>query len=433
MTRMILAFLKKYRHFLLAVLIGLSALGKSLHHSFVENRSGSIIYMDSQGYYMYLPSVFIYNNFQDFPHRAADGSLVYFDETIKNKYTYPVALLQMPFFLVADLVAASDNSTPRDGRSWPYVLSILVAGAFYLGLGIFILSRLLSKWFRFSVVLITLLCIFLGTNLFYYSSFEPGVSHVYSFFLFALFWLSLDKFINHQRRWDFFMLGLIFGLIVVLRPTNIILAILFFTYRISSWKEMGQRVVLFFSNAYALPLFVIGIAIVSFPQMLYWNHAFGSWIVYSYGEEGFIYWNRPKIWQVLVDVQNGWLLYSPILVIALLGIGRLLKTQRFLGWGMIAILALATYIFASWWAWWFGGAFGHRSYVEYIALLSLPLALSIEKLTSWKPLWRVFSAVIIGFLLYYNLALTEIYSYTAPWDGPNWTWERFGEILTRIF
>ena len=47
----------------------------------------------------------------------------------------------------------------------------------------------------------------------------------------------------------------------------------------------------------------------------------GHWLYYSYTEEGFKYWNEPKIAAVLFDVQNGLFLYSPLVLLMMAGLG----------------------------------------------------------------------------------------------------------------
>jgi hypothetical protein len=43
------------------------------------------------------------------------------DGKIKTKYTYGVALLQLPFFIIADAISFISNDVPRDGF-WTYLV-----------------------------------------------------------------------------------------------------------------------------------------------------------------------------------------------------------------------------------------------------------------------------------------------------------------------
>jgi hypothetical protein len=71
---------------------------------------------------------------------------------------------------------------------------------------------------------------------------------------------------------------------------------------------------------------------------------------------------------------------------------------------------------------------GHRCFIEFYALLAWPLAKAIEYVWDQRKWWwrGGIVAVLIGFA-YLNLKLTTMYS--PPWDGPEWTFERYWAIL----
>ncbi|MCF8229989.1 MAG: hypothetical protein K9J24_13665, partial [Bacteroidales bacterium] len=81
----------------------------------------------------------------------------------------------------------------RNAFSPVYHWSLNVAAVFYLMAGMLLLGLFLKKHFRKLVVWLVLFSILAGTNLFYYSMDETGMSHVYSFFLFSLFLYLLQQ------------------------------------------------------------------------------------------------------------------------------------------------------------------------------------------------------------------------------------------------
>ena len=94
------------------------------------------------------------------------------------------------------------------------------------------------------------------------------------------------------------------------------------------------------------------------------------------------------------------------------------------------ILLLAAYLFASWWAWWFGGAFGHRSFVEFLSLLVIPFAHFLHKSLSHRQLkWLIIPLYVV--LCYYSVGLT--YEYEPPWDGSNWTYQSVWKEIKELF
>lgn len=319
-----------------------------------------VIWSDQEGYYIYLPAVFIHGGFENVPF--INGCGIYETENgprTFTKYTYGVALLESPFFLVAHAVAPLFGFE-RDGRSLPYIWSILLAAIAYMLIGLWLLSRLLSELtFGKTIAWLVPLGILLGTNLFYYTFREAGMSHVYSFFLFSvLLYASHRRSQSPNLKWDL-LTAVPLALIILIRPTNAIALLIPILWG-ANLSELPKRVLAFITNFRWWLTFIVAMLVLFAPQLAYWKHITGDFLFYSYGDEGFIYWNRPKMLHVLLSAQNGWLVYSPLAAIGIVGIGLMLK-EKATGWALPAILlTLATYVFGSWWAWWFGGAYGHR-------------------------------------------------------------------------
>ena len=265
----------------------------------------------------------------------------------------------------------------------------------------------------------------LGTNLYYYTFFQPAMSHVYSFGLASLLvYFGDDFFRQKQLRFSRIpLLAALLGLMVLIRPTNVVYAFYFLLLAVFK-NKLG---VLFTRESIKWLLMGFGIVVLLWlPQVYYWYYISGNYFIWSYLNESFIYWKDPKIVKVLFGAWNGWILYSPIV---LLPLGRLIYGALKNKHGELAVLLtlmLATYLFASWWAWWFGGAFGHRCYVDFLPLLVLPLA---QILAQSRSKWIY---LLLLFLMYYNLGLTYQYIDSAPWDGPNWGYEQVGKVVKKL-
>lgn len=391
----------------------------------------AVIWSDTEGYYMYLPAVFIYDGFEDIPVRTNTMQFSPWPGTNKifDKYTCGVAFMELPFFLAAHAVATASEAYPPDGHSPPYVIGMLLAGMFYGFLGLFLLRSNLRRFYSGLTPDIVAISLLLGTNLLHYTVREPGMSHIYSFALFNLFiWLT-DRYYQVNGSWGL-ALGLAFtlGWIVLIRPTNLLLALFFFLYTIDGKLDLKERFRFLLQRFGQLLLFPLLGLLWYLPQFIYWKYATGSYIVYSYGEEGFIYWNDPKLLEVLFSIKNGWLLFSPLMGIALLGLMagavKNVRNSRLI----LLIWVLIWYIFSSWASWWFGGAFGHRAFVEFYALLAFPLALVVHWILSLRQWWwkTLFFAVWL-LLIYYNLGLDEHYF------GPHYEWWSWRAAMQMMF
>src|SRR5690554_4761481 len=144
-----------------------------------------VIQWDVVSYYGYLPAIFIYNDYtlkfiEDYngpheftiwPKEAPNGNKV-FITSMGMSYMYA------PFFFAADIYA-ENSDFDAGGYSEPYHLAIIISACFYLILGLFFLSKLLLKYFTPVISSVVILITAAGSNLFYYATFEPGMSHVF--------------------------------------------------------------------------------------------------------------------------------------------------------------------------------------------------------------------------------------------------------------
>ena len=181
---------RKFLYLVLILLLGIMIFLTLNRHS----KSGyynyhSEIWADKAGYYVYLPATFKYAfNPDEFPDsmdvRTGYGfSLDLKDHKIRTKYTCGVALMQIPFYFLADVLTTPLHQK-ADGFSPVYHRAVNVAAVFYLLAGILFLYLFLRNYFKISVTVLVLASLVLGTNLYYYAIDETGMSHVYSFALF---------------------------------------------------------------------------------------------------------------------------------------------------------------------------------------------------------------------------------------------------------
>ncbi len=388
-------------------------------------KSGS----DSEGYYQYLPYLFINKDILHQPYGVwLENSF------ILNKYTCGVAILETPFFFVAHILSNMKGQSTT-GFDNIYGYFIVMAACVYMYIALFVLYRLLSKQFRESIAFISIAAIYLATNLFYYTIIESGMSHVYSFFCFTMFIYYVDKYYEEEKLKDIIVLGFFLALATLIRPTNLLLILLFIFYKTYNFSDFKERIIFHLKRYYHFIIFLIIGLIVFSPQMYYWQQLTGKYIFYSYQNETFINWSSPKILEVLVGHKSGWLLYSPIMLFSIIGLTMAMKQKVLSAPAISLIFILILYICASWWAYTFGCGFGYRSFSEYSAILIFPMALFLNQgLINKKMLLRLF--IIFGLIVftYYNLKITRLYYLSGGcWDGPNWHWTDYLEVLKKVF
>lgn len=347
----------------------------------------NILESDAKGYYAYLPAVFIYNdlNFSFFDEIEKEK---YFNEHFFydyrafvnqahiSKYYAGTALVQLPFFLAAHtLTHFTDNDL--DGYSKFYMISVNLAALFWLFIGLLFMNRSL-KSFQISdkIRATVLLAAVFGTNLFYYSISEPGMSHVYSFAFISMFFYYGRQYFLTLRPATLLLLATILGLIVLIRPVNgLILFLLPFIAGSRAAFYDGILQILKKIKYLVAGIFIF-FGIVSI-QLIYYKLATGSFFLYSYQGEGFNFLN-PHIFDILFSFKKGLFVYTPLYLVAFTGCIYLWKSNRFMFWSWMAFFFLITYAFSSWSNWWYGGSFSSRVYVEYIPGFMLLLAFAFQ-------------------------------------------------------
>jgi hypothetical protein len=396
---------------------------------------GRIISNDIIIYYAYLPATFIYHDislrFRD-TDPAKFYNKIWANKTESGKYVLKMSMgmsmMYAPFFLMAHTWC---YLTGRDtgGYSPVYEFFLIVAAVFYLALGLFTLKKILLRYFNPNVSSLTILGIGLGTNLFYYSALEAPMSHVFNFCLFTLFINFTIQWFEKPSFKYALTLGLITGLITLIRPTNIIILLVFLFWDVVSFHSLKYRIRLIMRHYRMLFLFVFCSILVWIPQFIYWRYVSGSWIYYSYGNEHF-YFGKPEIINTLFSYRKGWLLYTPIMALALAGIPVMFRVMKEKYLAVMIYTAFCIYVVSSWWCWWYGGSFGLRAFIESYAILAIPLAVMIKWLSKGL-LKRIILGIFLVFVISFNLFQTAQYYYSAiHWDSMTKAayWDSFGRL-----
>jgi hypothetical protein len=398
---------------------------------YTTGRADQPIRSDGFSYYVYLPSWFIFHDttLSAVARDCCGGEFPAFAAIIRwpgtrrwvNAHPIGVALMQAPLFLVAHGLTIWTNLSP-DGFTLYYQQAVGLSGLAWTIAGLWVLRRLLLRHFTDGVTTATLIAILLGTNLYHYATFDNSYSHAYSFFLFAAFLDLHDRWTTAPSSRGAWLLGVVSGLIVLTRHTNILLPaffLLFGLYRsetIRRWRDVVK----------------IGIAaaIVIVPQLAIYYRATGRILVSSYGDLGF-HFGSPQLFGVLFSVTKGVFFWSPILLFAVAGLamGSRHTIRRFVLPGTL-FLIVNTYIIASWWDWQFGGSYGHRGFVDSLPIFALGLATFFE----WSSRRRVPVAIVAGTTcIAVALSMIQMIQY---WNRvlpmSDLTWDQYRSIFLRL-
>lgn len=375
----------------------------TINLSFGEDKWRGILESDAKGYYAYLPAVFIYHdlNFGFFDHIEKEKYYqehLYYDYRgggngkIINKYYAGTALAQLPFFLITH-VCTYLSGGETDGYSELYMLSVPIAALFYHILGLWFLTGLLRLYeIKESIIALLLMATSFGTHLFVYTVVEGGMSHVFSFsFVCGFLFYSKRFFLKYQLS-DTYIMAFLLGLIVLCRPINgfVVLFLIPLAGNADSLKKgLGKL----FSNIKTLTIcFGLFIAVVGI-QLIIYKLSTGKFFVYSYQDEGFNFAN-PHVIDILFSYKKGLFLYTPMLLLGLVAAIFFVRSRAFFSISWLVFFLGITYVFSSWWMWFYGGSFSSRVYVEFIPIFILPLGIFLE---TCRPLAKkiIFGLVVL--------------------------------------
>ena len=349
---------------------------------------GKIINWDVTSYYSYLPATFIYGDLtleflKKYPEKKFEEHHQFFYQIAPNgnrvcKFTMGMAILYSPFFFLAHGCAHLFNYT-ADGFSLPYEFFLNLSCLFYLSIGLLYLRKTLLLYYSDVISSFVLISIMLGTNLYYYSTTEPAMSHAYSFSLVAVFMYQFITWHCHPQLKRAVMLGVLFGLIVLVRPVNCIIILFPIFYDVFSKKSFLQKIDQYILLWKDLVTMAVSFIITVSPQLIYWKYMTGHFLFYSYQDEKF-YFNHPHFIEGLFSFRNGWLIYTPIMIFAFIGFVILYKRKRQLFFASSIFTLINIFIAYCWWTWWYGGSFGSRPMIDTYALMAIPLAAFFEYL-----------------------------------------------------
>lgn len=408
--------------FLAILIVTFGIIWTNIYYKFWKDPHRIIVH-DVILYYQYLPSFIIYH---DITLKFKDNDYEFFKDKIwgnkqfegryVNKMTMGLSVLYAPFFLPAHFFAESLGYEPN-GYTNPYRAALVVSSVFYAFLGFIFLMKLMRRYFARREIAITILALGLGTNLYFYTTLEPPMSHAYSFFLFALFLLAVDSWLRKPAAGWAALMGVTIGLILLVRPSNGIILLLLPLWNISSVKALRERFGLFLKKYRQIAVMAILAFLVLIPQLIYWKYITGSYLYYGYGEERFFF-NDPAFIQGLFSYRKGWLVYTPIMIFSLLGMVVMFFRNRGLFWPVTTFTILNFYIVWSWWCWWYGGGFGQRVLIESYALMAFPFAAYTKLMFERKIIVRsLYLLLIAGFISLNIFQTRQYYKGVIHWDA----------------
>ncbi len=370
------------------------------------NRPSFLFGWDSFGYHLYLPAFCVHNDplvhdvaWVEEARASYDASGTLYqlstlpDGTRVPKYSMGLAVLWAPWFLIGHAFAHFTGA-PADGYSAPYQLAVHTGMLLYLLCGLLALRQVLRALFTEMVASITLVLLFIATNLLDQVIAGPGMPHLPLFCLYAFIVLftrewSLDRTVRKALP-----LAVVMGLAMLVRPSEGVCLLIPFL-----WAPDGERanpIVRLWRSRKQWGLVILVLFLIGLPQFLYWHAATGHWFVDTYNNagEGFDLLG-PHTRRFLFSFRKGWYLYTPLMLIATGGILLMRKHAKPAFLPVLCFFLANLYLLSSWTCWWYADSFGSRAMTGSYAVMALPLAALLDRVRTLRWTWRTIAAMAI--------------------------------------
>jgi hypothetical protein len=338
---------------------------------------------DDTAYYMIAKSIIVDKDFDFFNEHL--NPKVFLDLSAKGNpiqgARIPIgsSILWSPFIFMGHIVTKlinmiTDLELFEDGYSKIYLTFVTIGSSLYTFISLLLSFKILTRFFSRNISLLSLLTVFWGNSLFYYTYVRMLMSHSTEVFTIALFILLYLLVVERGELTDYLLFGLSYGLLVIVRYDNAlflimpVLDILFSFWsclRSRRWEQLKVKLRLYFVAS-------IASSVVVLPQFIYFYMQTGALIPPSLGNslsQTFI--DPIRIKDLFFSETRNILWGQPIVIIGAVGSLFFVKQNRLLGSGFLLVILFGiSWLFYRPHVFWWGMDFGIRHLIK----LSLPLA-----------------------------------------------------------
>lgn len=349
---------------------------------------------------------------------------------LDNHFTVGPAILWSPFLIATHagvLVArALGSRVAADGFSTPYRIAMALGTAVYGFLGLLISFRLARYYVEERWALMATLAIWWASSLAMYMYFNPSWSHAHSAFVVALFLWYWHETRNARSFRQWLLLGAIAGLMLDVYYANLaVLIVLLFeasrdypaTFRRATPATPSVSQLLARHFVFALTLLVCLV-----PTFIAKHIVYGSAFESGYIRVSDWNWGSPYLFSVLFSSNHGLLSWTPILLLAFVGLLVFWRSVPRAGATFLVAVLAFYYLIASYPDWAGISSFGNRFFVSLTVFFILGLAVFLDRFSRVSPSSRaslVVASIFLACFVFWNAGLMFQWgSHLIPPRGP---------------
>jgi hypothetical protein len=297
---------------------------------------------------------------------------------LNNHFAVGPAILWAPFLLAAHgLVKTADAlgaHVAADGFSRPYLIAMAIATALYGFAALWISFRIARKFVAEPWAFIATLAIWFGSSLPVYMYFNPSWSHAQSAFMVALFLWYWLRTRSERTTIQWLILGLIAGLMMDVYYINAVLLALPMGESISAYYSAIRRrtVALALQMVARDAAFSFALIAAFLPTLITKKIIYGSFFNFGYTERWF--WKSPAFLKVAFSSDHGFLAWTPILILGVIGLALFARRNRALALSFLGVFVLYVYVIGCYQDWDGISSFGNRFLVSLTPIFVVGVA-----------------------------------------------------------
>ena len=378
-------------------------------------RESREITWDVFGYYLPLPATFIYNDpllndrswideLNDEKHLS--GTVYQISTTEKGEpmyfFLFGMSLFYSIFFFIGHF-SAGIGGFPQDGFSDPYQISLVFGCMLYTFIGLYYLRKIMLYFSNERSTAIVLVMIVLGTNYAHHMTIKNLETVNVLFMLAALvIWNTIQWHLDYKLK-NLLVISIGLILMALVKPSEILFAFFPILFGIKNRHSFRSKWEIIKSHRRQFYIAISAALFIALPQAGYWFYKTGKPIYDTYKNAGVgLDFLSPHIWNTLFSFRKGWLIYTPIMIFALIGFRQLYRTNKGVFIPVFGTFICSFFIVASWTEWWYGAGFSIRPLITYYTLLSIPMVLFVDKLFEQKRIIQFAFIVLASFFLFLN-------------------------------
>jgi hypothetical protein len=297
---------------------------------------------------------------------------------LDNHFSIGPAILWSPFLIAAHAsVLVYDQlggHIPADGFSKPYRVTMAVGTALYGFLALVISFVLARRYVAERWAFLATLGIWFASSLPIYMYFNPSWSHAQSAFMVALFlWYWIRT--RPARTWvQWIVLGAIGGLMMdVYYVSGLLLLLPLLESLAGFWEGLKGSAKEPIGRLFLKDIVFAAAVFAEFvPTLISKKIIYGNYLNFGYTERWF--WRSPAFFEVGFSADHGFFSWTPILILAVVGIFLLRRRDRSLAWHLIAFFAAYLYAIGCYQDWDGLSSFGNRFFVPLTSIFVMGLA-----------------------------------------------------------